>query len=107
VHNYKILVRGSRRGNTAQALVQWQHPVASGDSPDLLNQAMRPTMYCRICMVINIFVVCLLPQPYKTQQRHTQPTLWKEVAHALKWLYPSNTCHHEGKRHHHGGDVSG
>jgi len=45
---------GGRRGDTAQALAQWRHPVASSEAWDVLHQAMRPASYRRIRMVIEI-----------------------------------------------------
>jgi hypothetical protein len=43
-----------RRGNTAQALAQWQHPAASCEALDVLHWAMRPASHCRIRMVIEV-----------------------------------------------------
>jgi hypothetical protein len=45
---------GGRRGNTAQALARWQHPVASSDALDVLYQAMCPTLNRCITMAIKI-----------------------------------------------------
>jgi hypothetical protein len=45
---------GDRWGNTAQALAQWQHPVASSEAQDVLCWAMCPASYRCICMVIEI-----------------------------------------------------
>jgi hypothetical protein len=46
---------GGRQGNTAQALAQWQHPVASySEAWDVLYRAMRPTSYRCIAMAIEI-----------------------------------------------------
>jgi hypothetical protein len=50
----KFVDHGGRRGNTAQALARWQHPVASSEALDVLHWAMHPTSYCRICMAIEI-----------------------------------------------------
>jgi hypothetical protein len=36
---------GGRRGNTAQALTQWLHPVALSEAPDVIHRAMRPPSY--------------------------------------------------------------
>ncbi len=41
-------------GITAQALAQWQHPVASSEDLDVLHWAMHPALHCRICMVIEV-----------------------------------------------------
>jgi hypothetical protein len=46
---------GGRRGNTAQALARWLHPVAS-KAPDVIHRAMRPTSHRRIRMAIEIAV---------------------------------------------------
>jgi hypothetical protein len=45
---------GGRRGNTAQALARWQHPVASSEALDMLYWAMRPASYRCIAMAIEI-----------------------------------------------------
>jgi hypothetical protein len=45
---------GGRRGNTAQALTQCQHPVDSSEARNVLHWAMQPPLYCRILMVIKI-----------------------------------------------------
>jgi hypothetical protein len=50
----KINDLGGRRGNVVQALVQWQHPVASSKARVVLHWVMRPALYRRICMVIKI-----------------------------------------------------
>jgi hypothetical protein len=42
------------RGNTVQALAQWQHLVASSEALDVLHWAMRPASHCRIRMVIKV-----------------------------------------------------
>jgi hypothetical protein len=42
------------RGNTAQALAQWQHPVASSEALDVLHWAMHPASHRRIRMVIEV-----------------------------------------------------
>ena len=47
---------GSHRGNTAQALAQWQHAVASSEALDVLHRAMRPMSYRCIAMAIEIVV---------------------------------------------------
>jgi hypothetical protein len=44
------------RGNTAQALARWRHPVASSEALDVLHRAMHPTSHRRIRMVIKIVV---------------------------------------------------
>jgi hypothetical protein len=45
---------GGRRGNTAQALARWLHPVASSEAPDVLHWEMCPALYRRIRMAIEI-----------------------------------------------------
>jgi len=47
---------GSRRGNTAQALARWQHPLASSEALDVLHQAMRLVPYRCIAMAIEIVI---------------------------------------------------
>jgi hypothetical protein len=36
---------GGCRGNTAQALARWLHPVASSKALDVIHRAMRPASY--------------------------------------------------------------
>jgi hypothetical protein len=48
----KFVNYDGRRGDTAQALDQWRHPVASSEALDELHWAMRPTLYCCIAMAI-------------------------------------------------------
>jgi hypothetical protein len=45
---------GGCRGNTAQALAQWQHPVASSEALDVLHWTMHPASHRRIRMVIEV-----------------------------------------------------
>jgi hypothetical protein len=45
---------GGHWGNTAQALAQWQHPVASSEAWDVLHWAMRLASYRHIRLVIKI-----------------------------------------------------
>jgi hypothetical protein len=45
---------GGRRGDTAQALARWRHPVASSEALDVLHWAMCPASYRRVCMAIEI-----------------------------------------------------
>jgi hypothetical protein len=47
---------GGRRGNTAQALGRWLHPVASSEAPDVIYRAMRPASYHCIAMAIEIAI---------------------------------------------------
>jgi len=51
---FKFVNHGSRWGNTVQALVRWQHPVAPSEALDVLYRAMRPASYRRIRMAIEI-----------------------------------------------------
>jgi hypothetical protein len=45
---------GGRRGDTAQALARWLHPVASSEAQDVIHRAMRPALYHCIAMAIKI-----------------------------------------------------
>ena len=51
---FEFVDHGGRRGNKAQALARWQHPVAPSEALDVLYQAMRPASYRRIPMAIEI-----------------------------------------------------
>ena len=51
---FEIVDHGGRRGDTAQALARWRHPVAPSEALNVLYQAMRPTLYRRIRMAIGI-----------------------------------------------------
>jgi hypothetical protein len=53
---FKILDHGSRQGNTARALAQWQHLVALYEATDALHWAMSITPYCPGSTAINIIV---------------------------------------------------
>jgi hypothetical protein len=50
----EIINHGGRGGSTAQALAQWRHLVALHEVTDVLHWAMRPALYRRIHMAINI-----------------------------------------------------
>ncbi len=50
----KFVDHDGRRGNTAQALARWQHPVASCEALDVLHRAMCPASHSRIRMVIEV-----------------------------------------------------
>jgi hypothetical protein len=50
----KFVNHGGRRGNTAQALDQWRHPVALREFLDVLHWEMRPMLYRCIAMAIEI-----------------------------------------------------
>jgi len=50
----KFVDHGGRRGNTAQALARWWHPVASGEALDVPYRAMRPLSYRCIAMALEI-----------------------------------------------------
>jgi hypothetical protein len=52
----KIDDLGGRRDNVVQALAQWPHPVASSKAWDVLHCAMRPALYRRIRMAIEIAI---------------------------------------------------
>jgi hypothetical protein len=61
----KIDDLGNSRGNTTWVLAQQRHPVASSEALDVQYWAMCPTLYCRICMAINITsnlpaIVCIV-----------------------------------------------
>ena len=45
---------GGRQGNAAQALTQWQHPLASSEARNVLHRAMRSASHRRIRMAIEI-----------------------------------------------------
>jgi hypothetical protein len=45
---------GGRRGDTAQALARWLHPVASSEAPDVIHRAMDPASYRLTRMAIKI-----------------------------------------------------
>jgi hypothetical protein len=47
---------GGRRGDKAQALARWLHPVASSEAPDVIHRAMRPASYNCIAMAIEIAI---------------------------------------------------
>jgi len=53
---FEFADHGGRRGDTAQALARWRHPVASSEALDVLHWAMRPTSYRCIAMAIEIVV---------------------------------------------------
>jgi hypothetical protein len=58
---FKIDDLGGRRGDTAQALPQWQHPVSSSEALDVVHWVMCSVSYRRIRMVIKIASkVCIL-----------------------------------------------
>jgi hypothetical protein len=51
---FEIVDHGGRWGDTARALTQWWHLVASHEAMDALYWAMRPASYHRILMAIEI-----------------------------------------------------
>jgi hypothetical protein len=53
---FKFVDHGGRRGDTAQALARWRHPVASSEVLDVLCWAMHPTSYRCIAMAIEIAI---------------------------------------------------
>jgi hypothetical protein len=53
---FEFVDHGGRRGNTAQALARWRHPVASSEALDVLYRAMCPASYRCIAMAIEIVV---------------------------------------------------
>ena len=52
----KIVDNGGHRGNTAQALAGWRHPVASNEALEMLYRAMRPPSYRCIAIAIEIAI---------------------------------------------------
>jgi hypothetical protein len=52
--SFEFFDHGSRRGNTAQALNQLQHPVASSEALDVLHWVMPHASYGHILMAIEI-----------------------------------------------------
>jgi hypothetical protein len=53
---FEIVDHGGRRGNTAQALARWRHPVASSEALDVLHRAMRLVSYRCIAMAVEIAI---------------------------------------------------
>jgi hypothetical protein len=53
---FEIVNHGGRRGNKAQALAQWRHPVASSEALDVLHRAMHLASYRCIAMAIEIAI---------------------------------------------------
>jgi hypothetical protein len=51
---FNIIKHGGRRGNTAKALAQWQHPVASSEALDVVHWVMRLIVHHHIPMAIKI-----------------------------------------------------
>ena len=52
--SFEFVNHDGHRGNTVQALNQWQHPVALIEALDMLHQAMHPTSYRRIYIAIEV-----------------------------------------------------
>jgi hypothetical protein len=52
--SFEFIEHSGRRGDTAQELAQWWHPVASSEAMDVLFWVMRPTSYRCIAMAIEI-----------------------------------------------------
>jgi hypothetical protein len=53
---FEFFDHGGRRGDTAQALARWRHPVASSEALDVLYRVMRPASYRCIAMAIEIAI---------------------------------------------------
>jgi hypothetical protein len=53
---FKFFDHGGLWGNTAQALAQWRHPVASSEALDVIHRAMRPALYSCIAKGIKIAI---------------------------------------------------
>jgi hypothetical protein len=73
----KFVDHGGRQDNTAQTLAQWWHPVASSAALDVLNWAMHPALYRRICMAIEIasdlpafFIIVIFLSPITIAKHH-------------------------------------
>jgi hypothetical protein len=49
---FEFVDHGGRWGNTARALTQWRHLVASHEATDVLHQGMCHTLHNRIRMAI-------------------------------------------------------
>jgi len=56
VFSTEIADHGGRWGDTAQALDQWRHPVASSEALDVLQRAMCPALYRCVAMAIEIAI---------------------------------------------------
>jgi hypothetical protein len=52
--SFETINHGGRQGNTARALAQWRHVVASHEAMDALHWAMHPALHHHICMAIKI-----------------------------------------------------
>jgi hypothetical protein len=52
--SFEFVNHDGHRGNTAQALNQWWHPVASSEALDVLHQAMGPALCPHIRMALEI-----------------------------------------------------
>ncbi len=71
----EFIYHGGRRGDTAQALAQWQHPVAPSEALDVLYRVMRPTSYPCIAMAIE--TASDLPTFYIVADSLLPPTIAK------------------------------
>jgi hypothetical protein len=52
--SFKFVDNAGCRGDTAQALNRWQHPVSPSEALDVLHQAMHPALYRHMRMAIEI-----------------------------------------------------
>jgi hypothetical protein len=50
----KFVDHGRQQGDTAKAITQWWHPVASSEARDVLHRAIRPASYRLIRMATKI-----------------------------------------------------
>jgi len=57
--SFKFVNHGGRWGDTAQAIIQWRHPVASNEALDVLYRAMHPTSY--LCIAIATKIASNMP----------------------------------------------
>jgi hypothetical protein len=56
VFSTEIVDHGGRRGDAMRAPARWRHPVALSEALNVLHRAIRPTLYRRIRMTIEIVV---------------------------------------------------
>jgi hypothetical protein len=55
--SFEFVNHGGRWGNTARALTQWWHLVASHRAMDALHWTMRTAPYCSGSMAIKIVII--------------------------------------------------
>jgi hypothetical protein len=79
--------QGGHRGDTAQALTRWRHPVASSEALDVLHRVMFPASYRRVCMAIEI--ASNLPTFFVVVDSLLPTTIAKKHSNNLFKLKPS------------------